>query len=283
VSTWTWASGAGRPAVAAAAQAHDRDRRPDPRDQPRAEPRRGQALPVARPAKRGTLIFVGGYFYDPFFGPYPWWPRGAYPPWYYPPYDHHAEVRVAASPRHAAVYVDGFYAGLVDDFDGTFQRLALPAGGHRITLYLEGYVTEAVSVYLRPGSTFTLRHTMLQLAPGDTSAPPVVATPVPPPPHGTYTPPSGNPPTLPTSPTAAVAPGALGTIEVRVQPATAQMTIDGARWLSSDPGLFVVQVPVGLHHVEVSAPGYRTFTADLQVGDGDLAPLNVSLVRTTTR
>src|SRR5687768_6795578 len=66
-------------------------------------------------------VFIGGYFYDPFFGPYPWWPRAAYPYWYVPIYDRHAEVRLRVEPKaaeDAAVYVDGFYAGIVDDFNG---------------------------------------------------------------------------------------------------------------------------------------------------------------------
>jgi hypothetical protein len=33
---------------------------------------------------------------------------------------------VLATPKEAAVYVDGFYAGVVDDFDGVFQSLPLP-------------------------------------------------------------------------------------------------------------------------------------------------------------
>jgi hypothetical protein len=289
-TAWAAPAATGRPERGAEEQARERDRHPDPRPQPRAEPRpeprpqpRAVPRPVPRPAKRGSFIFIGGYFYDPFFGPYPWWPRGTYPPWYYPAYDFHAEVRVAATPRHAAVYVDGFYAGLVDDFDGTFQRLALPAGGHRIALYLDGFVTQEFSVYLRPGSTFTLHHTMLRLAPGDTSDRPEVAAPVPPPPPGTYTPPRSTPPSLPTTPSSAPLPEHVGTVEVRVQPATAEVVIDGTRWLSSDPGLFVVQVPVGRHHVEVTAPGYRPFATDVQVSEGDPTPLNVSLVRVTTR
>jgi len=36
-----------------------------------------------------------------------------------------AEVRVLVTPPEAAVYVDGYYAGLVDDLDGFFQRLPL--------------------------------------------------------------------------------------------------------------------------------------------------------------
>jgi hypothetical protein len=256
--------------------------RAQPRAQPRAAPRPARRPPPPRPSKRGTFIFVGGYFYDPFFGPYPWWPRGGYPPWYYPVYDHHAEVRVASTPRHAAVYVDGFYAGIVDDFDGTFQRLALPAGGHRITLYLEGFVTEEFSVYLRPGSTFTLRRTMLRVPPGGVTERPAVSVPVPPPPDGTYTPPSGAPPVGPTTAPAPppVAAGEIGVVELHVQPATATLTIDGVRWLSSEPGVYEVEVAAGRHRVEVTAPGYRSFSSDIEVRDGETTPLNVTLART---
>ena len=79
-------------------------------------------------------VFIGGYFYDPFFGPYPWWPRTAYPYWYFPVFDNRAEVLLRVQPKEAedaAVYVDGFYAGIVDDFNGVFQSLPLTAGAHR--------------------------------------------------------------------------------------------------------------------------------------------------------
>jgi hypothetical protein len=104
---------------------------PRPPAAPRsAEPR--------RPVVRGHVVFVGGYFYDPFYGPYPWWMRAQYPYAYFPMYDNRAEVRVLVTPEQAAVYVDGFYAGIVDDFNGFFERLPLPPGGHDIVLYLEG-------------------------------------------------------------------------------------------------------------------------------------------------
>ena len=65
--------------------------------------------PHHRAVNRGAVVFVGGYFYDPFFGPYPWWPHPAYPYRYYPIYDDRAIARVIATPKDAAVYVDGFY------------------------------------------------------------------------------------------------------------------------------------------------------------------------------
>src|SRR5262245_52206688 len=73
--------------------------------------------------------FYGG-FYDPFFfgfygpGPYPY----GYP--YYWAYDNSSSARLQVTPRNAQVYVDGYFAGVVDDFDGTFQRLNIDAGEH---------------------------------------------------------------------------------------------------------------------------------------------------------
>ena len=61
-------------------------------------------------------------------------------------------MRVLVTPREAAVYVDGFYAGIVDDFNDV-QPLPLPPGAHDIVLYLEGYRTVHQRAYLTPGST----------------------------------------------------------------------------------------------------------------------------------
>jgi hypothetical protein len=91
------------PFLAADAQDRRRDRRPPPRPSRPAVVLRGH-------------VFIGGYYDDPLFGPYPWWPRTHYPYRYFPVYDDRAEVRVLATPKSTAVYVDGFYAGIADDF-----------------------------------------------------------------------------------------------------------------------------------------------------------------------
>ena len=255
----------------------DAQRRAVPR--PPSPPQHGVVL-------RGH-VFIGGYFYDPFFGPYPWWSRPAYPYWYFPVYDQRAELRISATPEEAAVYVDGFYAGIVDDFDGVFQGLPLPPGGHSIVLYLDGYRTASYNIYLRPTSSFKLRHTMEKLPAGATSEPPPVAPPVPPPPAGSFR----TPRTPPPAPVTAQAPAAVtppahavgfGTLDLRVQPMSAEVTIDGQRWLSSDEGRFVVQVPEGKHHIEVSKQGYREFATEVDIRDGETVPLNVSLMVSAT-
>ena len=113
-----------------------------------AQRRRHGGWPAA--VRGGGVVFIGGYFYDPFYGPYPWWPPAAYPFPYYPLFNNRAEVRVLVTPEEAAVYVDGFYAGVVDDFNGLFQRLPLPPGGHDIVVYYDGYRTVHHRVYLQP-------------------------------------------------------------------------------------------------------------------------------------
>jgi hypothetical protein len=238
---------------------------------------------VPRPSSRGSIVFIGGYFYDPFFGPYPWWPRPIHPYWHYPPYDLRAEVRIECHDRVAAVYVDGFYAGIVDDFDGVFQRLPLPPGGHRIALYHDGFETAEFSVYLRPGSTFTVHHEMRPLPPGRVSRHPDVMAPVPAPPEGTYTAPRTAPPIASPVPAPATAPAAVGFLELRVQPLTATVMVDGERWMSSDNGWYELQLPAGAHRVDVTAPGHRPFTATVDVEADAATPLNISLTREQTQ
>lgn len=243
----------------------------------------GTAVPRQTVVVHGR-VFIGGYFYDPMFGRYPWWPRPAYPYRYFPVYDYRAEIRVLATPREAAVYVDGFYAGIVDDFDGVFQRLPLPPGEHEIVLYLPGYRTARHFVYLGPGSSMRLHETMVRVPPGEVSELPRLAPPVPPPPPGSFEPPRRPPPVPPPPPpppaTGRTSPAeGFGTLNVRVLPAGAQLMIDGEAWVSSDGEHFVIEVTAGTHLVEASLKGYQRFSAEVEVRDGETTPLNVSLAK----
>ncbi len=132
-------------------------------------------------------VFVGGYydpFYSPFFfTPFRWGPY-AYAPYAYGGYapyrfraEPDAEARVLVTPRQAEVFVDGYRAGIVDDFDGAFQRLHVTPGGHEITLYLKGYHTLTERVYFGEGSTIKVRETMARLGPGEASEPPPAPAP----------------------------------------------------------------------------------------------------------
>jgi len=80
-------------------------------------------------------------------------------------------LKTEITPKQTEVYVDGYYAGVADDFDGVFQRLYTSPGGHAVTLRLNGYRTITRNIYVRPDSTYKLRETMEKLAPGEVSEP----------------------------------------------------------------------------------------------------------------
>jgi hypothetical protein len=107
-----------------------------------------------------------GSFYDPyvFYDPFSPWYRsygsyGTYGGYGYPPYGYgypssystgfDGELRLKIRPRDAQVFVDGYYVGIVDDFDGVFQRLHLPSGPHRIEVRAPGYETLTFDVQIR--------------------------------------------------------------------------------------------------------------------------------------
>ena len=64
-------------------------------------------------------------------------------------------VRIVDAPRDAQVLVDGYYAGVVDDYDGVFQHLNLEAGAHRIEIQIPGGPPISFDVRVRPGETVT--------------------------------------------------------------------------------------------------------------------------------
>jgi hypothetical protein len=270
-------------------------------------PAAAQAQP--RRAVRRVVVVGGGFyspfFYDPWFGPWgPWYPA-PYAYGYYPRFAApEADVRVLVKPKNAEVYVDGYYAGIVDDFDGIFQRLRLPPGQHEITLHLEGYRTVHQSLYLTPDSTYKLRYTMQPLGPGETSEPPPTAPNppaagapqpygpppmpprrVPPQPYPPASPPQPYPPQPyppqpypPAGPAGAPGMSTAATLSIRVQPAGADVTIDGERWQGPEDGeRLLVQVAEGRHTIEVQKSGYRRFTTEIQARRGETVPLNVAL------
>ena len=80
--------------------------------------------------------------------------RGIRHPYAYGSVDE-GSVRLKVKPRDASVFVDGYFAGQVDDFDGVFQRLILDSGPHRIEVSLEGYEPLSFEVRVPPDRTIT--------------------------------------------------------------------------------------------------------------------------------
>ena len=272
-----------------------------------AQGRRGRA--------RGRVVVVGGgsyaRYYDPYFLADPWfgyqYPYPMRPYGYgYRTYEPEASVRLEVKPKEAEVYVDGYYAGVVDDFDGTFQRLRVEPGEHEIELYLDGYRPVKREVYLTPDNPFRIRYQLERLGAGEAPAPkpqpidppqggsqarmpqPPVQQPIErgpmgrrmPPPR--QMPPQQQPPDTPRgapdNPRAGQANSAYGALAIKVQPGDADVSIDGENWRG--PGQqdrLVVEVAEGSHTVEIRKAGYRTYVTQVDIRRGQTTPLNVSL------
>ena len=67
-----------------------------------------------------------------------------------------ATVKIRVSPNRAGVFVDGIFAGHVDEFDGPGQAMLVGAGKHQIEIALPGYRTFRTEVNLLPGQDFKL-------------------------------------------------------------------------------------------------------------------------------
>jgi hypothetical protein len=238
-----------------------------------------------------VVIAPPAYLHDPFYDPwlgYQWGYPNPYPPYGgYRMAGPEASVRLDVKPRDAQVYVDGYYAGLVDEFDGALQRLHVLPGQHEIVIYKEGYRSVHERLYLSANSSRKLTHELEKLAAGEANEPvPTPAAEPQTPPSGPdgYAPPRqgrrGPSPRPGTQPPAGTArEGATGSVAIRVQPDDAEILIDGERWAgTTDDDRLVVQLNEGRHQVEVRKPGYRPVTLDVEVRRGEIAPVNVSLL-----
>ena len=67
-----------------------------------------------------------------------------------PTKDATGELKIAATPSRAAVFVDGQYAGHVDEFNGVGKAMLLTPGQHRLRIALPGYLLCDTLVDLRP-------------------------------------------------------------------------------------------------------------------------------------
>ena len=144
--------------------------------------------------------YYGGYYspyYNPFYSPYynsfyspyyygafglgyfyydPWW-SGSYgypgyaggyggggsPVYSSGQYRDVGSVRLKVRPRDAQVYVDGYYTGLVDDFDGAFQKLTLDAGPHRVEIRAPGHESVVFDVRIEPGETVQYKRDLTRI------------------------------------------------------------------------------------------------------------------------
>jgi hypothetical protein len=146
----------------------------------RTRDRQGQPVPgraVPRAAAPRTPVIVHTY---PVYSPFAFGSRYGYgsfglgyfyydPWWGHPGYGYVAQahdtgrLRLRVAPKHADVLVNGYYVGIVDDFNGIFQRLTLDSGPHRIEIRADGYEPLAFEVLIVRGQTVTYRGELQQV------------------------------------------------------------------------------------------------------------------------
>ncbi len=66
-----------------------------------------------------------------------------------PSKDSTGELKISAAPARAAVFVDGQFAGHVDEFSGAGKAMLLAPGQHRVRLALPGYLPFETTIDLR--------------------------------------------------------------------------------------------------------------------------------------
>jgi hypothetical protein len=243
---------------------------PAPQGQPRGghtapagAPTTGQAVPRApdggvarnepdrqRPRPRGPVVIP--YPVGPWWGyPYPYPPYGGwrvYADWAM------SYVRIDVEPKDAQVYVDGYFAGVVDDYNGIFQHLTLRPGPHLIEIRKTGYVSLAVELNLYPGQSVTYRRTM-EPSTGET-APPVSV------------------PIAPAFEEGALPPAAVdlppGDVKFDVSPKDAEIYADGfyAGIVDDFNGSQHLELAPGRHHIELKMNGYETVVVEVSIESG---------------
>lgn len=118
---------------------------------------------------------LGYLYYDPFFGGYGY--GYGYPGDYgyggggggtggygvSQSYKDNGSLRLKINPKHAQIYIDGYFVGVVDSYDGAFQKLGLEGGGHKVELKADGYEPLQFEVLVTPGETVTYKGEMKRI------------------------------------------------------------------------------------------------------------------------
>lgn len=272
-----------------------------------------------RSSRYRSYGYYGGFYssyYDPFYyGPFGYGPYGyGYSPFYYGGsmgygyapsryrYRDNGALRVIVDPEKARVYVDGYYAGIADDFDGIFQRLYLPPGRHEIALKLDGYRTHRYRVYVPTDQTIKIHHSMVR---GDGEDEEVVGVPD----EDRlarrddrYRRDRDDPADVDDrdgedrdrredtrarrddrrrQEDVAEDEGdnaEAGTLRLDVRPADASVYVDG-EFRGSGRNAQHLRLAPGQHRIEVVRPGYRTVERDLDIKPGDARDVAIELAR----
>jgi PEGA domain-containing protein len=101
----------------------------------------------------GWAPYYGDPFGDPYGGGY------GYGSGYSTSYGRgeQGNLKLKIKPRSAKVYVDGYFVGYVDQFDGSFQKLALNTGRHKVEVKADGFESAEFDVLINPEQTVTFQ------------------------------------------------------------------------------------------------------------------------------
>jgi hypothetical protein len=163
-----------------------------PRGTVASAPRPGTSGGAVIQGRRSTRIYNNYYYYPRSYYPYGYGSYGLgffyydpyswYDSYYYPSYSYSyprygggvyqyrygyptGEIRLQVRPRHAEVYVDGYFAGHVDDFDGFIQALRIEEGPHTIEIVAPGYEPLVFDVRILAGRKIDYRADLIPYRP----------------------------------------------------------------------------------------------------------------------
>jgi hypothetical protein len=218
--------------------------------------------------------------YDPYWDFYGYGYYGGYYPYSYGGYRAYrsyrdvGSLRLLVDPSETRVYVDGYYAGIVDDFDGLFQRLHIAPGRHEISFKLEGYRTHTVKVYVPIDDTLKIHHDMVRGSGDETVAELGLER---------------ESADLRRSrdrgdsaereldePNRRSREGGQGRLGLVIRPDDASVYVDG-EFRGSGRRVENLTLPAGRHRIEVVRPGYRTFEREVEVRPGQSEVLTIEL------
>jgi hypothetical protein len=233
-----------------------------------------------------------GYGYGiGWYGAYgPW--GGPWGPWGYPYYGggwyYGASMRIQFDQKQAEVYVDGWRAGIVDDFDSWFQSLNLEPGGHEITLYLDGFKTQRHNLMFLQSSSQNLKGVMEKLGPGEVSGPRPQPAPQVERNQGGGMPPQRAPgaqyqmvpATSGQQDVVEEVPPRFGTLSLKVLPPDAEVIVDDQSWKTvGEQQILSIKLSAGRHNIEIKKEGYVSYVEVILIRSNATMNLNVGLTK----
>jgi hypothetical protein len=290
--SWAKSGGSSKSSGGSSVSSSDRrESRPPTTAAQRRHPRPGTGTGVFRDDGYRGYRYGGRRHYSPRYS-FGWYSRPYYYPYYYSPYYYggyspayygygpyrrgyrdSGSLRIIVQPERTRVYVDGYYAGVADDFDGVFQRLNVSPGRHDISLRLEGYRTQHFKVYVPYDQTIKIHYDMVRGG-GEATSEDYAGRPA-----DDYARLEGedddDDDRWDRDEWGSDAGRDAGTVRFDVRPRGASVYVDGEFHGRQS----TVRLAPGRHRIEIVHPGYRTVEREVDVRPGRTTEIEVELER----